>query len=107
MDTSDVLPLIEALASGTDPISGDPLPEDSPLQHPKIVRALFTALRLLEGQTATPVRDTNPTPNARCEQVKRGTLKKIANSLTRFTQAKLLRSLQRAINEVVGQLCLG
>jgi hypothetical protein len=58
MDTSDALPLIEALASGTDPISGNPLPEDSPLQHPMIVRALFTALRLLEGQTATPVRDT-------------------------------------------------
>jgi hypothetical protein len=57
MDTSDALPLIEALASGTDPISGNPLPKDSPLQHPMIVRALFTALRLLEGQTATPVRD--------------------------------------------------
>lgn len=59
MDTSDAHPLIEALAYGSDPISGAPLPDDSPLQHPQVVRALFTALRLIEGQAASAVSDTD------------------------------------------------
>lgn len=49
MDISDALPFIEALACGVDPISGDALPDDSPLHHPQVIRALFTATRLMES----------------------------------------------------------
>lgn len=58
MDAFDALPFIEALACGNDPISGASLPEDSPLHHPQIVRALFTALRLIETHTTTADYDT-------------------------------------------------
>lgn len=57
MDTSDALPFIEALACGVDPVTGDALPEDSPLHHPQVIRALFTAIRLLESQCTSSAID--------------------------------------------------
>jgi len=63
MDTSDALPFIEALACGLDPVTGDALPEDSPLHHPQVIRALFAATRLIESQCASgPVDSNNSRP---------------------------------------------
>lgn len=59
MDTSDALPFIEALACGLDPVTGDVLPADSPLHHPQVIRALFTATRLIESQCVSAPADTN------------------------------------------------
>jgi len=53
------LPFIEALASGLDPVTGDVLPEDSPLHHPQVIRALFTATRLIESQCVSALADSN------------------------------------------------
>ena len=64
MDTSDALPFIEALACGLDPVTGDLLPEDSPLHHPQVIRALFTATRLIESQcVSAPAHSNNSRPN--------------------------------------------
>ncbi len=59
MDISDALPFIEALACGFDPVTGDLLPDDSPLHHPQVIRALFMATRLIESQCVSAPTETN------------------------------------------------
>lgn len=39
--------IIEALATGIDPITGEVLPDDSPVNEPQVIRALFTAANAL------------------------------------------------------------
>ena len=41
--------ILSALSRGVDPFTGEDLPSSSPCQHPEAVRALFHALRLIEG----------------------------------------------------------
>lgn len=48
METSEAIRIIEALANGADPITGELLPDSSPYNHPRVVRALFQALKALE-----------------------------------------------------------
>jgi hypothetical protein len=50
MQTSEALSIIQALADGADPNTGEVFPDSSPYQHPQIVRALLTAARALERQ---------------------------------------------------------
>ena len=54
MDREKIVHILSTLSSGVDPIRGEALPADNPCQHPDVVRALFHALRHLEGQAATP-----------------------------------------------------
>jgi len=49
MDHARMLAVLANLADGIDPASGTAFPTDSPYQHPETVRALFLALRRLEG----------------------------------------------------------
>src|SRR5262249_57415796 len=46
------LRILNALANGVHPATGEKFGGDSPYQHPDIVRALFEAVRALEGATA-------------------------------------------------------
>ncbi len=48
MDTKEALQVVRALADGVDPCTGEVFPDDSPYQHPRVVRALFAAVRALE-----------------------------------------------------------
>jgi hypothetical protein len=41
--------ILQALADGVDPHTGEVFPPDSPYQNPQVIRALFHALRALEG----------------------------------------------------------
>jgi hypothetical protein len=50
METSEAARIIQALADGVDPDTGEVFPDDSPYQHPQVVRALFTALKVLDRQ---------------------------------------------------------
>ena len=52
MDRQVALKIIQQLANGIGPHSGEPFPADSVYQHPDTIRALFVALRELEGQPA-------------------------------------------------------
>ena len=52
MEKTAALQIIQQLANGTDPHTGEVFRADSPYQHPDTVRALFFALRELNGQTA-------------------------------------------------------
>jgi hypothetical protein len=48
MQTSEALAILQSLADGLDPISGQAFPAQSPYQHPIVVRALFRAIQALE-----------------------------------------------------------
>jgi len=49
MDGSETLRILNALANGMDPASGQRFAADSAYQHPDTVRALFAAVRAVEG----------------------------------------------------------
>jgi hypothetical protein len=49
METEKTLAVLKALADGIDPGSGEAFPAGSAYQHPDTVRALFSAIRVLEG----------------------------------------------------------
>jgi len=48
MENTEALKIIRSLAEGIDPRTGEVFPEDSPYQHPGIVRALFIAVKSME-----------------------------------------------------------
>lgn len=52
-DTLKTLAILNALASGVDPLTGVPFARDSAHQHPDVIRALFLALRAFEGTIAS------------------------------------------------------
>ena len=49
MDRQQTLRILNALANGVHPATGEKFAADSPYQHPDSVRALFEALRAVEG----------------------------------------------------------
>lgn len=49
MTRDEMLDILEALAHGADPETGEALPETSPYNAPHVVRALFLAIRELES----------------------------------------------------------
>jgi len=48
MDAASSIHIIEALANGIDPHTGEEYAADSPYQHPQTVRALFMAIEAME-----------------------------------------------------------
>jgi len=52
MERLQTLTILNALANGIHPATGEQFGPDSPYQHPDTVRALFSALRALEGGSA-------------------------------------------------------
>ena len=53
MDTREALRILQLLADGVDPHSGEVFEDTSPYQHPQVVRALFHSVRALESQSGT------------------------------------------------------
>jgi hypothetical protein len=53
MNREQALKILNALANGVHPATGEVFAADSPYQHPDTVRALFEAVRLLESGGAT------------------------------------------------------
>lgn len=51
MDRREVVEVLAALASGAHPVTGEVFGEDSPYNHPKVIRALFGCLGLIESRT--------------------------------------------------------
>ena len=52
MERETALKIIQQLANGVDPHTGEVFRADSPYQYPDTIRALFIALRALETQSA-------------------------------------------------------
>jgi len=49
MDNAKAAEILQRLADGLDLVTGEPLPKDSQFNQPEAIRALFTAIRALEG----------------------------------------------------------
>lgn len=55
MEQQHTLRILNALANGIHPATGEQFAADSPYQHPDTVRALISAVRMLEGNGAPAV----------------------------------------------------
>ena len=60
MDTERAIEIVQALADGVDPYSGERLPSDSPYQQADTVRALHLALEGLTKLRRSTTRKTGP-----------------------------------------------
>ena len=67
MNTEQTLRILNALANGIHPATGEKFGADSPYQHPDTVRALFEAMRAVEGAVGTP----GPAPSAAAAPARR------------------------------------
>ena len=56
METKNALKIIEALADGVDPFSGEVFADESLYQQPEIIRAMFTAKESLETTLKREIR---------------------------------------------------
>ena len=54
MEREQALRILNALANGVHPATGEKFAADGPYQHPDTVRALFEAMRVVEGAVAPP-----------------------------------------------------
>jgi hypothetical protein len=54
MDREQALKILNALANGVHPESGEVFAADSAYQHPETIRALFEAVRAMEGSRPAP-----------------------------------------------------
>ena len=52
--------IIDVLAQGIHPITGEAMPEDSPYNAPPVIRALHVVSRALEGMGAAPAPSEEP-----------------------------------------------
>ena len=63
MTPAEAKQIIEVLAGGIDPATGEVLPDDSPLSSPHVIRALFIAAKALELMAAAkPARPAAAAP---------------------------------------------
>jgi len=61
MEKEQTLKILNALANGVHPATGEKFAADGPYQHPDTVRALFAAMRAVEGgPAATPAPERRP-----------------------------------------------
>ena len=60
MSPSRAKEILEALAQGVDPRTGEAFSEDGPLSSPHVVRALYAGIRAIERGTAQPTRRHQP-----------------------------------------------
>ena len=64
MQTSEALKIIQALADGINPATGEVFLDDSPYQHHQIIRALFVAVKSLEKNEERQKREQSLPANA-------------------------------------------
>jgi hypothetical protein len=64
MERSEAIQIVQTLADGRDPRTGEPFPSDSPYQSAQVTRALFFAIRSLESRRGPGGRNRNLPENA-------------------------------------------
>ena len=68
MDDQHALRILNALANGTDPNTGEIYPPESPYQSPDVIRALFVATRAIDERGARNVSPQNSASRAGAAQ---------------------------------------
>lgn len=63
MTPEEAKQIIDVLAAGVDPATGEMLPEDNPLNSSHVIRALFIASKALEQVAGKPVRQSAAAPS--------------------------------------------
>jgi hypothetical protein len=58
MELQTAREIIDTLAQGIHPVTGEVMPEDSPYNAPPVIRALFAVSQALESGVAAPAADT-------------------------------------------------
>lgn len=75
METQKTLAILRTLADGIDPATGEPFSAGSSYQHPDTVRALFSAIRMLESPASpeqSPAKNPAPAKDAAAPAPKPG-----------------------------------
>ena len=62
MELQNARQIIDTLAQGIHPVTGEAMPEDSPYNAPPVIRALFAVSQALEGGAPAPAK---PQPRVR------------------------------------------
>ncbi len=70
MDLS--LKIVEALANGINPITGELLPNESPYNHPDVIRALFATLDLVKRPPNKPSKFKKSLEQKQAENIENG-----------------------------------
>ena len=55
MNIIEALSIVESLADGIDPITGEVFPPESPYQHPQIIRSLYTVIYAFKETNAQKI----------------------------------------------------
>ena len=102
MNTEQTLRILNALANGIHPATGEKFGADSPYQHPDTVRALFEAMRAIEGAgSPAPAPSASPAAERRPAMPESGsgsrwTPEEEQHLVTSFDTGKTVDELARA-----------
>lgn len=92
MEVSNAIQIVQALADGVDPHTGEAFPDNSPYQHPQTVRALFTAVKALEFYRDAQVRRRRSGPPEPSGAVEEGDLELTPQQETLYEKLKHWRN---------------
>lgn len=101
MTPAEAKQIIEVLAGGIDPSTGEVLTDDSPLSSPHVIRALFLAAKALELMTTKPAR---PAAAARGNAGKSWTEEEDQRLLAGFDAGTLVAALARTHERTTGAI---
>jgi hypothetical protein len=60
MELQEARAIVNTLAQGIHPVTGEAMPEDSPYNAPPVIRALFAVSQALDAKEARPRRESPP-----------------------------------------------
>lgn len=98
----EMIRVLQALAHGTDPQSGQVFPEDSPYNHPDTIRTLFSILERLKGSGSLEPGERSTSRKWSSEQDDELTERYMAGAAL----PELMRTMQRSRGALVSRLIL-
>jgi hypothetical protein len=98
MEKAQALKILNALAHGIHPATGEQFGSDSPYQHPDTVRALFEAMRAVEGSGAPAAERGQPPRSFPGNTGSRWTLEEEERLAAAFDGGRTVDELARSHN---------
>lgn len=95
MDTH--LKIVEALANGIDPITGELLPSESPYNHPDVIRALFKTLDFVKNPAKKAPKVKKTPEQKQAENVENGLTKNAGLPWTDEQRADLAQQFSSGV----------